>query len=50
MCTELKPNFKFYSEFEQFKFLMTCQFLQPALAKFINKGMWMRNEENSSGE
>ena len=50
MCTELKPNFTFYSDVEQFKFLMTCEFLQPAVAKFVSMGMWMRNERNRSGE
>ena len=49
-CTELRPNFPFYTDVEKFKFIMTCEYLSQELAKYVNVGMWIRNERNRVGD
>ena len=39
---EIKPNIQYYTDTEQFKFIMSCSILDKEVAKFIHQGMDMR--------
>ena len=39
---EIRPNLQYYTNTEQFKFIMSCSILNKEVAKFIHQGMDMR--------